>query len=124
MKLPLSLLPKTWLIDLDGTVIVHNSHLNGKQRLTKDARKFIKAIPKSDKLIFLTARGYLHAEETERFLAENGIWFTEIIYDLPVGERILINDTKPRGLKTALSVNIERDAGFSDIKIEPIEKDE
>ena len=41
------------------------------------------------------------------------IRFDQIIYDLPFGERILINDAKPSGLKTAYSVNTVRDAGIS-----------
>ena len=32
-----------------------------------------------------------------------------IIYELPYGERILINDQKPSGLKTSIAVNTERD---------------
>ena len=31
---------------------------------------------------------------------------------MPMGERILINDIKPSGLKTAYAINKERDADF------------
>jgi 23S rRNA G2445 N2-methylase RlmL len=46
---------------------------------------------------------------TERFLAENGIRYDHIICNAPFGERILINDSKPSGLQTAVAVNIDRD---------------
>ena len=32
-----------------------------------------------------------------------------IIYDLPNGERLLINDKKPSGLNTAIAISTERD---------------
>ena len=32
-----------------------------------------------------------------------------IVYGLPYGERILINDRKPSGLPTAIAVNTDRD---------------
>jgi len=48
----------------------------------------------------------------------NKIRYNFIIFDLPFGERILINDIKPKkNLKTAISINLKRDFGFSKIKI-------
>ena len=49
-------LGKLWLVDLDGTVIIHNSHLNNKQEFTAGAREFLIQIPSDDILIFVTAR--------------------------------------------------------------------
>ena len=40
------------------------------------------------------------------------------LFGLPAGERVLINDTKPSGLSTALAVNVVRDAGLANIAIE------
>ena len=34
----LSGLPKTWLIDLDGTILAHNAHLEGADRLLPGVR--------------------------------------------------------------------------------------
>ena len=31
---------------------------------------------------------------------------------MPTGERILINDIKPSGLRTALAINVKRDEGL------------
>jgi hypothetical protein len=35
-----------------------------------------------------------------------------ILFDLPTGERLLINDKKPDGTKTAYSININRNEGI------------
>lgn len=112
-KLTLSTLGKTWLIDLDGTVVKHNGHLaDGYDTFLPGAEEFIKSIPKKDILIILTARKEEYREMTLSFLKENGIEYDYVIFNLPAGERILVNDIKPKGLKTAVAVNIERDRGI------------
>lgn len=109
-ELILSTLKKTWLIDLDGTMVKHNGYLeDGHDTLLDGSSNFIKNISSEDKIIFLTSREIEHAALTETFLEDNGIRFYKIIYGLPFGERILINDCKPSGLKTAYSINVERD---------------
>ena len=113
VNLKLSELPKLWIIDLDGTIIYHNSHKKLPQRLTKDAKNFLDRIPIQDQIIFITAREKIYADITENFLKANQIRFNIIIYDIPHGERILINDSKPSGLKTAYAINVIRDIGLS-----------
>ena len=44
-------------------------------------------------------------------LAHNGCRYDHVLMGLPVGERIVINDTKPRGLETAVALNVPRDKG-------------
>lgn len=51
----------------------------------------------------------MYANETEFFLRKNHIRFDYIIYEAPYGERILINDEKPSGLKMAIGINVKRD---------------
>ena len=54
----------------------------------------------------------------KRFLKENGIRYDNIVTDMPMGERILVNDRKPSGLTMAFSVNKDRDSKFEiDYKI-------
>lgn len=109
-EIKLSALPHTWLIDLDGTVAVHNAYLkNGEDRIIDGAKKFLDKIPEKDTVIFLTSREEKYRETTVKFLKENNIKYNDIIFSLPYGERVLINDKKPGGLKTALAVNLERD---------------
>lgn len=111
-KLKLSTLPHTWLIDLDGTLMVHNGYKQeGGDRLLPNAREFMDSIPEDDCIIILTSRPRSAAQETEIFLKRNSIRYDGILYDLPFGERIVVNDIKPGGLKTALAVNLERDSG-------------
>ena len=109
----LSKLPKTWLIDVDGTLVKHNGHLDGGDQLLPGVRDFFAKISATDKIILLTAREKKYEFELRKFLKQEQIRYDEIICDLPIGERILINDKKPSGLKTAHSVNLERDHGVS-----------
>ncbi|ABV33752.1 HAD family hydrolase [Pseudothermotoga lettingae] len=117
MKLVLSNLPKTWLIDLDGTLVRHNGYLSGEETLLPGVKEFFEKIPKGDVIIILTSRDPKYKEQTEQFLKREGICYNHIIFGLPVGERILINDEKPGGLKTVYSVSLKRDKGMEDIEI-------
>ena len=106
----LSPLGKTWVLDLDGTIVVHNGYrTTGRDSLLPGAKAFLNAIPGTDMIVFITSRTQDCASFTERFLKENGIRYDAILYNAPYGERILINDKKPSGLETAIAVNTERD---------------
>lgn len=107
-----SSLDKTWIFDLDGTLLKHNGYKNGGDILLPGVTEFFTNIQDNDKVIILTARSSKLREETEEFLIKNNIRFDFIIYDLPVGERILFNDMKPSGLKTAYAYNLKRDKGL------------
>ncbi len=111
--LTLSALPKTWLIDIDGTLVRHNGYLHGKDELLGGVREFFASLPKDDIVILLTARTAQDLPALREFLAQNGVHYNQILTDLPVGERILLNDTKPSGLKTAYAVNKARDAALT-----------
>jgi len=45
-------------------------------------------------------------------LKDNDLRYDYAIFDLPLGERIVVNDPKPDGLQTAIAWNVERDQGF------------
>ena len=108
--LELSTLPHTWIFDLDGTILKHNGYLTDKgDEFLDGAREFLQKIPDKDMIIFITARLSTDRDITMNFLRRNGIRFDEIIFDAPIGERILVNDTKPSGLQTSIAVNFERD---------------
>ena len=103
-------LGKTWLFDIDGTICKHNGYkTDGHDTLLPGAKDFFDQVAEGDKVVLLTSRDEKYAVNTERFLSENGIKFDAIIYGLPYGERILINDKKPSGLVTGLAINTERD---------------
>jgi len=108
-KTVLSALPKTWIFDLDGTVLVHNGYkINGRDRMIDGACEFLREIPEKDTIIFLTSREKRYKKVTEDFLEKSGIRWDYILYDIPCGERILFNDAKPSGLPMAYAVNIVR----------------
>lgn len=105
-----SSLAKTWILDLDGTIVKHNGYkLDGKDSLLPGARELLNQIGKEDVVIFVTSREQKYSEETEKFLREEKIFFNHIIYGVPYGERILINDRKPSGLPMAVALNPKRD---------------
>jgi len=114
MELNLSKLRKTWLIDIDGTIVKHNGYKeNGEDQLLEGIDHLFSNISSNDTVIMLTARKRCYKEQTENFLKSNNIRFDYVIYDLPHGERILINDRKASGLKTAFAVNGIRDEALN-----------
>ena len=102
----------TWFVDLDGTILKHNGYiLDKKDTLLKGVKKFFSQIPKKDKIILTTSR-------KKKYLQKTKIRYNQIIHNLPYGERILINDIKPKKkLKTSLSINLKRDEGLYKYKI-------
>lgn len=111
MELTLSSLGHTWILDLDGTIVKHNGYkIDGHDTFLEGAEEFLKSIPEGDMIIFLTSRKLEYKELTETFLGEHGIIYNHIIYEAPYGERILMNDDKPSGLKMGYAVNGVRDS--------------
>ena len=111
-KLTLSALPHTWILDADGTICVHNGHKHGGDRLLPGVKDFFAKIPTGDMIIIITSRKESERAALESFLKKNSLRYDYIICDAPMGERILINDKKPSGLKTAYAINLDRDVGI------------
>jgi hypothetical protein len=106
----MSTLPKTWILDLDGTVLKHNGYkIDGEDSLLPGAKEYIDALPDEDRVVILTSRTDEYRQSTLRFLEDNGIRYDEIIFNMPMGERIVINDRKPSGIDMAYAVNLDRD---------------
>ena len=109
-EIHISPMPKTWILDLDGTILVHDGpYIIGKDQFLPGAKEFLDQIPKRDMIIFLTARSNYEKAHTLKFLKENHVRYDHIIFEAGQGERIMINDTKPDGLVTAIAVNTTRD---------------
>ena len=110
-KIILSNLAHTWIFDLDGTLVKHNGYLTAEgDSLLDGAAEFLANLPDKDMIILVTARPSEFRDVTEKFLAKNKIRYDHIIFDAPVGERILVNDNKPGGLVTALAIERTRDS--------------
>lgn len=109
-KLILSTLPKTWIFDLDGTLLKHNGYkMDGLDTVLCGVKKYLDNIPAEDRILILTSRTDEYKQMTLDFLKEQLIRYDEILFNMPMGERIVINDRKPSGLDMAVAVNVDRD---------------
>ena len=119
-SLILSTLPKTWIFDLDGTLVKHNGYkLDGEDTLLPGAKEYVDSLPGEDFVLILTSRTEEYREMTLSFLRENGIRYDEILFGMPMGERIVVNDRKPSGIAMSVAINVNRDqAVFPEIRRE------
>jgi len=115
-KLILSSLPHTWIFDVDGTLCVHNGYKHGGDIILPGVKKLFESIPGDDMIILLTSRKEEERDNLDRFMKANGLRYDTVIFNAPMGERILVNDDKPSGLKMAYALNKKRDAGI-DVKV-------
>lgn len=116
-KLVLSTLGKTWIFDFDGTLVEHNGYKTGEDKWLPGAKDFIKNIPETDYILILTAREKEAREKTEQFLKKHGVRYNDIKFEMPMGERILLNDSKPSGLQMSHSVECKRNEGLSGLDV-------
>ncbi len=117
-NLILSPLPHTWVLDLDGTLVEHNGYKTGEDKWLPGALDFLRSIPAEDYILILTARFEDWAPaKTKEFLEEHKVRYNEILFGMPQGERILLNDDKPSGLRCAHVINPKRNQGLEHIKI-------
>lgn len=105
-------LSHTWFIDLDGTILNHNGYINGNDFLLPRVKELWSSIPEEDYIVITTGREARYRESSLKILADNDLRYDYAIFGLPLGERIIINDRKPEGLKTAIAWNVERNRGF------------
>lgn len=104
-EIVISQLGHTWIFDLDGTIVKHNGYIiDGCDTFLYGAKEFLETIPDKDMIIFLTSRKEECRKLTENFLKSNGVRYDHIIFEAPYGERILINDDKPSGLKMSIAL--------------------
>lgn len=106
----LSTLSKTWFVDIDGTLVKHNGYkIDGHDTLLEGAKEYLDRLPEDDRIILTTSRTDEFKEMTLKFLRENKIRYDDIIFNLPFGERIVMNDRKPSGLEMSVAINLDRD---------------
>lgn len=116
-RLILSGLRKTWILDFDGTLVEHNGYKSGEDRWLPGAKEFLSRIPDTDYVLILTAREKEAKEKTLAFLEKHHIRYDDVKFEMPMGERILLNDSKPSGLKMSYSVECSRNEGLKDLEI-------
>ena len=115
--LNISPLNHTWILDFDGTLVEHNGYKTGEDKFLAGAKEFLHSIPKDDFILILTAREKEARARTEMFLAKHKIRYNEIMFGMPMGERILINDDKPSGLRCAYAITPKRNQGLANLKV-------
>lgn len=116
-NLILSPLAHTWIFDFDGTLVVHNGYKTGPDEWLPGALEFLKSIPGEDVIIILTAREKAAREKTETFLRDSGVRYNYLFFEIPMGERILLNDDKPSGLPCAYAIRPRRNQGLAHLKL-------
>lgn len=108
-----SSLNKTWIFDVDGTLVKHNGYkIDGYDTLLDGVKDFFDNLDSKDTVILLTARKDVYLEDLKKFLKNNNLRYDYLLANIPTGERILVNDRKPSGLDMAFSVNKNRDERF------------
>jgi hypothetical protein len=114
---------KTYFIDVDGTIVKHlsNDDLNKilneehkyKEELLPGVKELWKTFGEDDCIIITTAREELkHKAMTEKIFKENGLRYNQMIFNLPCGPRVVINDTPDIMFKKAIAINVMRNGGF------------
>lgn len=116
-QIVMSTLAKTWIFDFDGTLVKHNGYKEGMDEWLPGAKELLLSIPEDDYVMILTAREPEARTQTENFLKEHGIRYNDIKFGMPMGERIIFNDSKPSGLKMSYAVECERNKGVSELQI-------
>jgi hypothetical protein len=113
----MSCLPKTWFIDVDGVLVKHNGHLEGNEQWLEGSLEFLSHLSQEDKIILTTSRQEKDLKNLREKLEAKGIKIDLMITELGHGERIIINDKKISGLRTAFSISLDRDLGMNNIVI-------
>lgn len=115
--------PKTIICDIDGTLIEHYGNateqlLRPPKILPNVIKKFNEWDRKGYNIILITGRRESWRKKTEQQLVDIGIFFDQLVMGVGGGQRILINDLKPKGdYHTARAYNIVRNTGLEDVDI-------
>ncbi len=112
----LSTLSKTWIFDLDGTLVEHNGYKSTERILPGVVDFFANNVADEDVVVLMTARTKPQALSAIKVLKDNDLKYDLLISELPHGERIIFNDKKGSGLETCHSINLNRDEGLCGFK--------
>ena len=103
---------KTLFVDFDGTTFEHAT----ENILPGTKEKFKEWNDNGYTIIITTARPSSAQEQTIRALDENGLLYHSVIFDLPNGDRVVINDLK-EGKERAIACNVERNGGIGHLEL-------
>ena len=112
----LSTLSKTWIFDLDGTLVEHNGYKSTERILPGVVEFYQSNIKDDDVIVLMTARTKSQSLSALKVLKDNNLRYDMVISELPHGERIIFNDKKNSGLETCHSVNLDRNKGLCEFR--------
>jgi NDP-sugar pyrophosphorylase family protein len=110
--------PKTYLLDLDGTVLMHAhkySNLSRVPELCPGVKEALDEIDsRGDKIILMSARKESARKITESILNELSVPFDQLVLNVGQGCRVIVNDkSTPRAESRCRAVDVIADAGWS-----------
>jgi hydroxymethylpyrimidine pyrophosphatase-like HAD family hydrolase len=115
--------PKTIFCDIDGTLLLHKGdivkNIIEEPVLLQNVIDTIKQWEKLNyKIILTTGRKECTRKQTEQQLFKFGIVYDMLIMGITNGDRIIINDKKPRGIRnTCYAINLVRNTGFENVDL-------
>lgn len=106
---------KTWFLDFDGTLVLQRSYLSDHDEILPSTIEFFrKFINDDDYVVITTARDEVtYKQRIISFMKINDLKCDLVVCNIPTGPRVLINDKKNDGTKTAYSFNVIRDKGIN-----------
>jgi len=112
----------TLFIDIDGTLFKHQGTFSDicmkEATLLPNVReKMNEWCAKEYKIILTTARRESMRSITEMQLSRLGVPYDILVMGISKGHRIIINDRRPSGDKTAFAINVGRDHGLGDANV-------
>ena len=99
------------ILDEKGYVYHKFVNVNCKCAITTQQKDILKKYTNAKKIQLIYGIGFLKKVQFQLkdFLKTHGLRYDYLLCDMPMGERILVNDDKPSGLKTAYAVSKKRD---------------
>ena len=116
--------PKTIFCDIDGVIFKHCEsssdvyrHSGPSSILPESVNKFNEWNRKGYRIILTTGRPESMRSITVTQISESGLFYHQLVMDLPRGARVVINDSKPDSSKTAFAFSLVRDEGLGSVDI-------
>lgn len=112
---------ETFFIDIDGTLVIHQDTLDRMLEVIEVIPGVVEKLNEirnnGHTIILTTARPERSREVTVKQLESVGIIYDQLVMNLPVGKRTVVNDEKPNVWIMADSYTVKRNKGISCLDI-------
>ena len=114
--------PKTFIFDIDGTLVKHLGSLEaitfeGPEILPGVRKKLDEIYHNGGYILLITARPPSMENLTRQQLEKLGIIYNTLVMGVTHGCRYLVNDTKSDMNTTAVGITVERNKGLEELDI-------